>query len=70
VIKIPYREVIPDKDIKIYDSKGNLYYSLKKGTKTFIFAESSGKLWHHFRRMVLERDNFTCVKCGSKKKGR
>jgi 5-methylcytosine-specific restriction endonuclease McrA len=65
-----YIRVVPEKDIHITNRDGSLYCCLPKGVPIWVWdgRRDADKLWRRFRRMVFDRDDYTCQLCGSKDK--
>ena len=61
-----YILMTPEKEIHITNKNGSDYFVFQKGVAILIWDGRGGsnKTWGRFRRMVFERDNFTCLKCG------
>jgi len=65
-----YIRMVPEKDIHITNHDGSDYCVFEKGVPIWIWDDRGGnsRAWGRFRRMVFERDDYTCQKCGSKEK--
>ena len=62
--------IVPEKDIHITNPDLSDYYVFEKGKPIWVWdgRRDPDKVYRRFRRMVLERDNYTCQMCGSEDK--
>lgn len=58
--------IVPEKDIYITNRDGSDYFVFEKGKPIWVWdgRKECNKIYRRFRRMVLERDNYTCQMCG------
>ena len=59
--------MVPEKDIHITNRDGSDYRVFEKGKPVWVWdgRRDPDKVYRRFRRMVLERDSYTCQMCGS-----
>jgi len=62
------REYVPETNVIVKDYDSSIYVEFKKGTHYSLWMGRNDKLWRRFRKMVLERDNYTCQNCGKTNK--
>jgi 5-methylcytosine-specific restriction endonuclease McrA len=64
--------MVPEKDIHITNSDGTDYVVFLKGQPVWVWdgRVAGDKIWRRFRRMVFERDHYTCRECGNQDRRR
>ena len=62
--------IVPEKDIHITNRDGSDYCVFEEGRPVWVWdgRGENSRAWGRFRRMVFERDDFSCQMCGSKER--